>query len=282
MAVAVQLNLNPNAPILNANISILVTGNVVQLCLAKIKESASSEFGQQYGCTFNLDGISKEERDTLYENWVLANGFHALIRSLREALNESLFLLRMAEFKTFSGTFQELEIRTREIHRKVEKMHFPDLISALNSKLNNPIDFLLEWDSFNKLRNCLEHRAGIVSESDLDDGQDVLSFVFPSIEAFIIQDGIKRTLNIGQVIDTHDPNFKFSSSAPLEMNLTLIKKKRLYKIGEKVNISVQEFHDIALACNFFLNDLGGKLSQSAITLSAPDTIYSAPMLNSSS
>ena len=56
-------------------------------------------------------------------------------------------------------------------HKEATKLNFPDLLDAVNKRLKTPLHFEDEFLSFQKVRNCLEHRAGIVSPADADDGK---------------------------------------------------------------------------------------------------------------
>ena len=106
-----------------------------------------------------LDPVVTTER---FKSWVLLNGFEDIHKSLRVALERSFV------FGTISSlllTEPELDIRSREseLSGKARSCHFPELTKLVTSALGEPLPDLAAMESFNCVRNCLEHTNGQVT-----------------------------------------------------------------------------------------------------------------------
>ena len=124
--------------------------------------------------------MASDERRILYENCLLAAGFQNLARGIRESLEEAAvylhFLKSPPERVSTSTTVEDL----RDMARKpVAKFPFPKLLQVVNEELTSPLQFEPEFLTIQKVRNCLEHRGGIVKKQDLDVGASTLTEVDP-------------------------------------------------------------------------------------------------------
>ena len=118
--------------------------------------------------------LTSDERRSMYENWLLAAGFHSLVKGVRESLEAAAICsklligsIRVPSSATLRDVFDDLR-------KPFSKLSFPDLLAAVNEMLASPLNFEREFLSMQKVRNCLEHRGGIVRKQDLDAGGVVL------------------------------------------------------------------------------------------------------------
>jgi hypothetical protein len=109
-----------------------------------------------------------------------------------------------------------------------------------------------DFRSFQKVRNCLEHRAGVVGAIDVDETQH-LTLMLPRLKMFYLKEGNEIELEVGAIIDRYEHP---------EMVEILIKREtrtKSYALGDKVRFNASEFHEIAFACHMFAGDLASKL-----------------------
>ena len=71
------------------------------------------------------------------------------------------------------------------VRKPASKLSFPDLLATVNAGLSSPLDFEREFLSMQKVRNCLEHRAGVVRKQDLDEDGAALTFKLPPTESLL-------------------------------------------------------------------------------------------------
>lgn len=195
---------------------------------------------------------SAEERRVLYENWILSKAFTELARGIRETLEEAYLFIRLA------GLLQEVTtldmfIRERDQARqRAQRASFPELIVTVNEALTDPLSFSSEFESLQKVRNCLEHRAGNVGVRDIDSsGSLVLSL--PRLKIFYYRGTEEVELEAGARIEPGDDREHVKVFVKREA------RERIYALGERVTFSADDFHEIAFSCNLFINDLVNKL-----------------------
>jgi len=140
-----------------------------------------------FGLT-SAEPVDLEERRAAYTNWLLSKAFQDLARAINEALQEAYFYVEALNIPSGQSTWGDLLEKFRDIRRSANQMNFPDLLKTVSAGLKTPLQFADEYKSLQKVRNCLEHRAGIVGERDLDaDGR--LTLLFPTFEIVIKSDG---------------------------------------------------------------------------------------------
>jgi hypothetical protein len=188
----------------------------------------------------------------MYENWLLAAGFQSLMRGVRETLEVAavhLELLLRPPHIPWSATLKDIVDSIRE---QIAKLPFPDLLTKVNMSLATPIQFKNEFLSTQKVRNCLEHRMGVVRKHDLDPGGSVLTLSFPHIKVFYMRDNKEVEL---------EPDVPVQGNGEPEVQILVRVEafSRTYALGERVTFTGIEFGKIALACSLFGSELADKL-----------------------
>ncbi|HEY4942515.1 MAG TPA: hypothetical protein VII56_13890 [Rhizomicrobium sp.] len=200
-----------------------------------------------------VPGISADQRRFLYLAWLLGKGFHDLARGVRESLEAAAEYVVVAKYPQGQTTLQHFQAAVTEAKREANKMSFPALMEAVNKNLTSPLSFNREFLSLQNVRNCLEHRNGIVSEIDLK-GDEALVLATPRFKIFYLRHGEEVELG---------PNCKVvpeeESQTEIQIFLKREIRERRYKLGERVQISTEEFHEIAAGCFQFVHDLASKL-----------------------
>jgi hypothetical protein len=216
--------------------------------LCKQPETASNAM------TYKFTGpeMTAAQRHGLYENWLLSKGFHELARGVHETLEQALLFVEMLKYKPTQTTWGEFQTHVAEIERRAGRLPFPTLLAEVNAGLSSPMAFDDDFRSFQKVRNCLEHRTGVVGAIDVDDTQHLI-LKLPRLKMFYFNEGNEVELEVGAIIDRYEHP---------EMIEILIKREtrtRSYALGEKVHFNASEFHEIAFACHMFAGDLASKL-----------------------
>jgi hypothetical protein len=91
---------------------------------------------------FNTPDINADERRALHETWILSKAFQDLMRGVRASLEEAYFateLLAAGQITTATST--TLEDLLRPYRDKAAGMKFPPLLSAVNARLEKPLEF---------------------------------------------------------------------------------------------------------------------------------------------
>ena len=188
-----------------------------------------------------------EERKAAYTNWILAKGIHELARGIRVTLEEAFLFVEGLKIGSGQMTFGKLNELIAAIRERANKRNFPDLITDVNKELKEPLSFLGEFMSLQKVRNCLEHRAGLVGAADVDDTQTLI-LNLPRIKAYVIQND--------QEIEIVPP---FHVEADTMIHFKRVTRTRTYSLGERVTIDAADFNEMAFACSLFASDLASKL-----------------------
>jgi len=131
--------------------------------------------------------------------------------------------------------------------KTANKLPFPELLKRVGEALEMPLEFAEEYQALNKVRNCLEHRDGIVGVSDADEN-GVLRLILPRMEIVVAHDdGTESPVVIGQ--ETRGGRLLYRRGQGI----------RTYAIGEAIEFDAKDFAEIAQSCVFFGSDLASKL-----------------------
>jgi hypothetical protein len=252
-----QINLNGNGVAAPAQRAAWQCSEIVTFCL---QSAAASDLSKQpeivtnaMAYKFTGPEMTAAERFGLYENWMLAKGFHELARGIRESLEEAAFYIELLKSQQTRTTWGEFQTRVAAIRKRAGRLPFPDLLTDVNAGLTAPLAFADEFTSLQKVRNCLEHRAGTVGAQDIDQTGH-LSLTLPRLKMFYVNPaGEEVELAAGVIIDTHE----HTGMAEILMKREI--RIRSYALGEKVTFNSAEFSEIAFACNMFASDLAAKL-----------------------
>lgn len=193
-----------------------------------------------------------DERRALYANWILSQAFSEVARGIRESLEEAYFFLKIARIHDGPVKADAFNALMRESRKEAQRAKFPDLIAKINHGLKEALAFTAEFQSLQKVRNCLEHRGGIVGTQDADsDGVLILSM--PRIKLSYMRGAEEIELEPGCTVDPGD------GRKDVEIYSQRITRTRTYRSGERITFTADEFQEIAFACTLFLSDLVAKL-----------------------
>jgi hypothetical protein len=187
------------------------------------------------------------DRKSDFTDWVLERGFRDLAHGVRAALEEAYLYVDFAGDLPGLTTMGELEERFDRVRKAAARLNFMQLMDAVNCGLTEPLIFNDEFLSLQKVRNCLEHRHGIVTDKDANHSSG-MCLVLPRLKIFFVREGQEIELKHGQFFE--------ADTAILARRDT---RERLFVLGSRVRFTAAEFDEIAMACFFFASDLGQKL-----------------------
>ena len=260
-----EIRLNPNGVAEPAQRAVIETARAVGTFLRSLAgdDLAPVEPGQQgaeWGYRFEGVEYSPDEWRGVLERWVLAKGFQDLARGIRETLEEAHFYLTMIQLpngqQTTVGEIQEIMAEARA---RAARPKFPDLMAQVSDGLTSPLNFSAHFLTLQNVRNCLEHRGGIVSQRDADPVTGELLLTFPRLAMFYKRGEEEIELRVGEVIDNQAPGAPFPPGEQVAVYWKIKDRTLVYRLGERVLITNADFHEAAMACNFFASDLVSKL-----------------------
>lgn len=253
----IELQLNPDGVAAPAQAAALICREVVDLYFAALATADLSKPPlpppQKNFRRFDFRGpnLSAEARRPLHENWILAKVFQDLMRGVRASLEEAFLFIELLAVGTItarsSGTMDDVLAPFR---RKASDLRFPPLLVHVNSRLDQPLEFIDAYRSMQAARNCLEHRGGIVAKFDAPDG--VLELRFPGLKFFVVRDGAEIEMYEG-----------FAVEAGEALMMRLVVRTRQFAVGERLILSAADFDEIAFACSHFGTELAQRLPKSS-------------------
>lgn len=193
-------------------------------------------------------GMKEEERRETFRNWILSKGFQDLARAIRETLEEAIFYIEMTKLDAGKTTWGKFQAHMAKIRASANRPPFPALMEEVNCGLTERMSFDVEFQSLQKVRNCLEHRGGRVGQKDLDPETGVMTLSFPRLKVFYGKGEEEAEVYEGQF---------FEKGA--EIYIRRDTRSRTYALNEPVIISTSEFFEVAMAYQLFALDLVGKL-----------------------
>lgn len=255
-----HITLQPDGVAAAANRVIVFATQVIGTALRSLESDDCTQppsWGGKFGFQFNGLEMTADQRRAEFQNWFIAKGFHDLARGVREGLEEAfMFVTLRNSFLGEVTTLENFEVAAQAAKLRAGALSFPDLMSHVNNSLVERLTFETEFLSLQRVRNCLEHRGGIVGPKDVDQTNRSLTLTFPRLKVFYLKDGQEMELFAGEIYDTQESHF-FESQT--EIFLRRVNASRCYLEGEPVVIGQRDFFEIALACQMFVDDLAQKL-----------------------
>jgi hypothetical protein len=207
--------------------------------------------------TFKGPELNAAQRRAMHENWILAKAFQELLRAVRDALETAyVFVALLGKTHRVSSSATLVEFLA-PFQKKAADLKFPPLLAAVNERLEPKLDFAESYGSLQTVRNCLEHRGGIVSKVDTD-GQETFDFSVPRVKIFYMRQGSEVELIAGEKVEPGDDR------AEVQIFMRLEVRKRSVSLGERITFTLPEFNEIAFACHFLGTQLATRLPRPMI------------------
>jgi hypothetical protein len=200
----VEVTLNSAGVLAPVQRAIRQTVDVVTFCLNAIEQGDLSQWPStdlmRFALHFN-DEVSAKERRAAYTHWLLSKGFQDLARGTKQMLEEAYFYNGMVARAERLRTLAELQHAEQELRAVASNMKFPQLLDEINKRLTSSLHYQRELLSLQEVRNCLEHRDGIVQERDVDPATGVLHLRWPRLRLFYEDEGRQIELGRGSQVE---------------------------------------------------------------------------------
>jgi len=190
--------------------------------------------------------LTIEQSKKNFKNWILKKGFEDLITALTELLISFSFIIELnekikANNETTFGEFRELIFDPNDNISK--KNDFPGLIKKVSASLKEPLKYVDEVITINRVRRCLVHRNGKVRPLDfnIENGLELKWWFY---EVNLLEKGEKKNLERFDLINSET-----------QMELKEIPKRKVYIENEQVNFNFQEYNELVLFCQKFGYDV---------------------------
>jgi hypothetical protein len=193
----------------------------------------------------------------MHENWMLAKAFQDLLRAVRHALEEAHVCVALLTKKHKISSSTTLAEFLQPFQSKAASLKFPDLLGAVNEKLDSKLDFAESYRSLQLARNCPEYRDGIVSKIETHGGDRFVLSV-PRMKLFYMREGAEMEIVEGDVVEPGDDR------SHVEILMKLEARQRSVALGERLTFTLAEFNEIAFACHFLGQQLSSKLPRPTI------------------
>lgn len=205
--------------------------------------------------TFGRRGLSKEQFNIEYSEWIISNGFRDAIESVSSFLESAHRVLSIWELieKQQGGTpisGKEWNSLSLDAGNKFHRLGLPDKLEHIENAQGIEIGELYKEQilSINVARNCFVHRKGVVSDRDVnDDGQ--LKVKWSRLRTVLQNEDGEQDLVLGQLVEKEST-----------LCVRFEENEKAFELGDQLAFSVDEVSEILWCFFLFGNDLVVKIS----------------------
>lgn len=209
----------------------------------------TSEELQFLQLSFGAPPTDLEKNRSDFKRWLLLNGFEDIHGSIRVGL-ERLFVFETIKAKLKTSSNISIDEFEKELHSKVTKFHFPQLIGEVSSLFNEPFEYLRHAESYNAARNCLEHTNGVVTQRHCNNPEkDKIIIHGHRFKMFFKKDDQE----VPAVLNKPGPE-----NAALMLGAEEFQFE--FSIGQPIELSLKQFVDVLNTCVFIQADIQSKVS----------------------
>ena len=195
-----------------------------------------------------------------YRMWMLTTAFGEFTKAVFAALREAYLLCEVAT--SCRGTRKSLdEVRAdiESIRTKAQKLALPTLVDGVSARLRAPLALREHVLSINKVRNCLEHRHGVVTKLDINDqANSALAVKWRRSKIFYEKDGREIEVTIGSIVE-----------GPATVMHKFEDATKVFKLSERIRLTVDEFNEVMFTCYLLGQDIVSKLPALPAAPAAP-------------
>lgn len=196
----------------------------------------------------SLPTISEQKQLTLH--WTLSKAFEEFVNGLTKSFKETykyLKIYNLSQEPKYTRTREALEKEFQQIEIDIEKIDFPTFIDKIEGLLKQKLPLTDEIKSINKTRNCLVHRHGTVGQKDIKNSPTGdLRLKWISLKFWTKINGLQTEI-------TYD--LRKDGIIADGLSIQTIKNEKVFKLGNKISLDINEFNGIAYTCATFANGL---------------------------
>jgi hypothetical protein len=261
-----HLELNPNRLAEIIGSAVFTSTEVVNLHFNALSVENLNRPINGSGITFIFKGpeLNLDQRRAVHESWILGKAFQELLRAVRHALEEAHVMAALLTKEHKIRSNETLAGFLRPFQGKAAGLSFPELLVAVNKLLDPKLDFSDSYKSLQLARNCLEHRAGIVSNVETKNGAEFILNV-PRVKIFYLRGQDEIEVLAGERVDAGD------GRPEVEVLMRFEVRQRSIPLGERLTFTLSEFNEVAFACNFLGQQLASRLPRPELNVSGHRT-----------
>ena len=181
---------------------------------------------------------------------MLTAAFGEFIKAVFAALHEAYLYCEVVT--AWPGSFQsldEMQAYIDSVRTKAQKFDLPTLMDRVSARLESPLDLRERVLSINKVRNCLEHRHGVVTKLDINySPNNTLVMKWRRSKIFCEKDGKEIEVKAGSIIE-----------GPATVMHKFEDATKVFKLGERIRLTIDEFNQVMFTCNVLGQDFVSKL-----------------------
>jgi len=144
-----ELRLNPNRIAAIMDSAIISSSEVVNFHFNALSNADLGIPAEPVEATFRLRGpqMDAAQRRAMHENWILAKSFQELLRAVRHALEQAHIFSSLLTKKHSIKSASTLADFLKPFEKRASALTFPELIDAVNEKLNPKLEFAESYRS---------------------------------------------------------------------------------------------------------------------------------------
>jgi hypothetical protein len=191
-----------------------------------------------------LAGLKRE-----FRWWLLRTAFSEFIKAVSISLQQAYVYLELNKLGQKGLVRSDEMSATMEAARtKAQKFDIPTLVKSVSDRLTAPLALADIIVSINRVRNCLEHRLGVVQEADVKNTDGELTMKWQRVRPIYIKDGQKFEVKLNERI-----------YGPAVLDIEAIECSKTFKLGESIEVSVDEFNQVMFCCSLLAMDIRQKI-----------------------
>ena len=197
--------------------------------------------------------LTKDQLEDLkgnFRTWLLTRAFEDFIKAVFAALQEAYLYCEVMAGPPITLTSQDkVKAWLETMKADALKFNLPTLMNRVSSRLKSSLDVRDHILSINKVRNCLEHRHGIIRQKDINDSaKNALVMKWRRMKVFYEKDGKEIEVRLGAEIQ-----------GPAKVMFRFEDTTKFFKLGERIQLSVDEFNEVMLTCSLLGQEIVSKL-----------------------
>lgn len=185
-----------------------------------------------------------EGRRSELSAWILAQAIGEVARGLRASLEEAYLYAVVA--RGLPCAIEELQPMIDGARSDANGWPNPVLLGRLSRLLTEPLAFADELASLQRLRNCLEHRSGVVGARDTA-GEGRLVLTLPRLAIMHRVNGAPVELGHGEPV------------AEGGGWVARANRETTYALGERIAFTEDQLGEVFIGCHFLAADLVARL-----------------------
>lgn len=237
--------------------SVHLAGEIIALCSRAIDTHAFDSPLRVGGINHHIQLTTPKniaEHKRKLKSLVFAQVFYELARGIRQTLEAAYTYCIISEHVGHRFNLPETLKKARNTANKSDTGF---LINAVSKRMTEPLGIEKELRSIHKVRNCMEHRFGVVGEKDLENGEDTLTLTLPCWEVLSSLPNSRQT-KLAQKAENDTP------TASLYVVKTT--KKLTYNLGDSITFDESEIAELLSACQIIAADIEYRLPHNGYEL----------------